>query len=65
MKVAKRLSDHAGPDQEIHPFGYPSKHLAENALCRWFDNGEISFSQWETAKVVKHHDGKFYVVNNI
>ena len=43
----------------VHPFGYPSAHLAQQALCRWFDNGEITFDQWLDAKTIKHC-GKYF-----
>ena len=32
---------------------YPSRHLAENALCRMFDQGKISYEAWLASKTVR------------
>lgn len=60
MNIAKTLNQKTPDGFVAHPFGYPSPHLAQNALCRWFDNGEIAFSQWLDAVVIKHN-GLYFV----
>lgn len=40
---------------------YPSRHLAENALCRLFDRGAISFETW-LSNPVKQTRGGYVLV---
>jgi hypothetical protein len=43
---------------------YPSRHLAENALCRLFDRGVISFETWLSNPVKQARNGYVIVLNS-
>jgi len=32
-------------------YGYPSNHMASNAVCRLYDTNQITFEQWIGATV--------------
>lgn len=40
--------------------GYPSNHLASNAVCRLYDTDQITFDQWIGA-TLERRDGLWYI----
>lgn len=43
---------------------YPSRHLAENALCRMFDQDKITFETWLSNPVKATRAGYVIVLNS-
>ena len=40
---------------------WPSNSLASNAVCRAYDNGTITFKQWESCEVVCNGAGHWFI----